>query len=248
MKWLLVLVLLPFVAKAQDSKVILQEAVNLEKQFKEAEALAKYAELVKADSSNMDYLLKCTELNCSIGARERDKATKQQYYDAAGVYVNKAYSLQPESAAANYLKALVAGKMTEVTEKDKETVDYVRQIKVYADKALTADADYAKANYIEGKWHYEMVTLSFAKRAAVRTLFGKLPKASIDSAIYFMNKAITKDIYFTPAYLDLAKAYEYDHQPAKETEILNKLVKLPNRKFDDAALKQEGKAMMAKVQ
>ena len=214
----MITLLLPLITFSQNTKTTLQEAINFEKQFKEAEALSKYAELVKTDSSNLNYLQKCTELNCSIGARQKDVSAKSKYYNTAAVYAGKAYNLQPESATANYLKALVAGKMTEIAEKDKEIVDYAKQVKDYGGRALYADAQYAKANYITGKWHFEMLTLSFVKKTAVRAFFGKLPKASIDSAIYFLNKAVTEDVYFTPAYLDLAKAYEYDHKPAKESE------------------------------
>jgi hypothetical protein len=40
----------------------------------------------------------------------------------------------------------------------------------------------------------------------------------------------------------------YDHQPAKAIDILQKLIKLPNRTFDDAALKEEGKQLLATMQ
>jgi hypothetical protein len=42
--------------------------------------------------------------------------------------------------------------------------------------------------------------------------------------------------------------YQYDHQPAKAIDVLNKLVKLPNHTFDDAAIKEEGKKMLAEMQ
>jgi hypothetical protein len=52
------------------------------------------------------------------------------------------------------------------------------------------------------------------------------------------------DQYFVANYLNLAKAYKHDNKPAKAIEVLQKLVKLPNRTAADASLKAEGKKML----
>ena len=62
------------------------------------------------------------------------------------------------------------------------------------------------------------------------------------------EKSRVIDPYFALDYLDLAKVYQYDHQPGKALDILNKLVKLPNRTFDDAAIKEEGRKMLEGMQ
>ncbi len=82
----------------------------------------------------------------------------------------------------------------------------------------------------------------------MKTLYGGLPKGDIDSAILYMEKCRVLDQYFVRNYLDLAKAYQYKSQPAKAIEVLNKLVKLPNRTADDAALKEEGKQILQQMQ
>ena len=48
--------------------------------------------------------------------------------------------------------------------------------------------------------------------------------------------------------LDLAKAYKENRQPAKAIEILERLVKMPNRSFNDIALKAEGTKLLASLQ
>ena len=62
-----------------------------------------------------------------------------------------------------------------------------------------------------------------------------------------MEKSRTIDPYYAIDYLDLAKVYQYDNQPAKMLDVLNKLVRLPNRTFDDAAIKNEGKQMLSTI-
>ena len=230
--------------QAQDVNVLLKEASNLEKQLKEPDALEKYQQIVSIDTSNMPALVKCVELNCSIGARRTDKNAKANYYNAAKTFAAKAIAAKPENSDANYAMALVAGKLTEIESEKKQVTEYVREAKLFGDKAVALNPNNAKANYIVGKWHYEMITLSWLKKTTVKTLYGGLPKADIDSAIFYMEKCRTLDQYFVRNYLDLAKAYQYKKQPANEIAVLNKLVKLPNRTADDAALKEEGRKLL----
>src|SRR3954447_16822967 len=234
-------------AHAQDINLLLKEASNLERQLKEPEALEKYKQIAMVDSTNIAVLVKCAELNCSIGARQTDKNAKANYYKDAESYAIRALTADANNADANYAMAVAAGKMTEIEPEKKKATEYVRDTKLYGDKAIAINPNHAKANYVVGKWHYEMITLSWLKRTAVKTLYGGLQKANIDSAIVYMEKCRSLDQYFVRNYLDLAKAYQYKSQPAKAIEVLNKLVKLPNRTADDAALKEEGNQMLQKM-
>ncbi|MEP6846650.1 MAG: hypothetical protein ABI861_11625 [Panacibacter sp.] len=247
-----ILVILFFFTSAtlhpQDINILLKEASNYEKQLNETDAYKKYAQVAELDAKNINALVKCAEINSAIGARQKDKNAKAIYYNAAQTFAQKAYAADSNSADANYAMALVAAKMTEVAGENKLVVAFVRQSKLYADKALALNPSHAKANYTLGKWHYEMLTLSWGKKAAVKTLYGGLPKGDIDSALYYMEQCRKLDMYFVRNYLDLAKAYQYNNRPAQAIEVLSKLVRLPNRTPDDAALKEEGKKMLEGMQ
>lgn len=233
---------------AQDNAVLMQQAKNLELKFDEPNALIKYKLLAEKDSSNVSVLVKCTELNCSIGERQKDKKLKAAYFDSAARYAAIAYRKNSSNADACYAMALVAAKKTETDDDNKKVIEDVKQIKTYSDQSLAINAVNAKANYILGKWHFELIRLSWLKRAAVKAFYGGIPDTQIDSAAYYMEKSRIADPYFALAYLDLAKVYQYDHQPEKAINVLNKLVKLPNRNFDDAGIKEEGKQMLALMQ
>jgi len=233
---------------AQDKNVLLKQAKDLELKFDEPNALEKYKQIVAIDATDISSLVKCTELNCSIGERQKDKKVKAIYFDSADVYAQKAYQQNLNNADACYAMALVMAKKTEVEDDNKKLLEDVKQIKIYADQALAINPNHAKANYILGKWHFELIRLSWIKRAAIKTFYGGIPDTQIDSAAYYMEKARIDDPYFALDYLDLAKVYQYDHQPGKAIDVLNKLVKLPNRTFDDAAIKEEGKKMLAGMQ
>lgn len=234
--------------QAQNADELLKEALELQRSLKENEALEKYKQVLTIESTNVVALVKCTEINCSIGSRQKTKSEQSEYFERAVDFAKKAVSANSSNADANYAMALAAGKMTHVEPERKEVIDYVRQVKTYVDKALATNPNHAKANYALGMWHYKIVNLSWVKKAAVQTLYGGLPDAKIDSAIFYMEKCKSSDQYFAQNYLDLAKAYKYNREPAKAIDVLTKLIKLPTRTPDDPAIKAEGKQMLEEMQ
>lgn len=233
---------------AQDVNVQLKEASNLEKSFKDDQALIKYKDVLVTDPNNIFALVRSSELLSVIGSRQSDKNAKLDYFTKARDFAEKALAINANSVEANYVRAVVAAKLTEVEPENKKVIADVKDIKVYADKALTINPNFGKANYVLGKWNYEMVSLSWAKRTAIKVIFGGMPDASIENAFQYMEKCKALEPYFVLNYLDLAKAYKYDNQPAKAIDVLNQLVKLPTRTSDDVALKTEGKKLLAEMQ
>ena len=244
------LLLITFLAQAQTGITEqLQQANTLLKQFKEQEALAVYQQIAAQQDTNITALVKCTELNCSIGERETDKGAKVIYFNTAKQYADKAFAADSTNADVLYAEALVYSKLSQIEEENKKTVEDVKEMKLYADKALAVNPNHALANYIEGKWHYEMLALNWFKKAALKTFFSKgLAMPDIDSAITYMEKCRTLSPYFVRNYLDLAKAYGYKKRPAQQIEVLTKMVKLPTRTADDVALKEEGRKMLSDLQ
>jgi hypothetical protein len=233
---------------AQDNNLLLKEAQNLEMKFDEAGALDKYKQIATNDPSNITALIKCAELNYSIGNRQKDKKVKADYFASAANFAEQAYEKDSSNTHACYAKALVATRMSEIEDDNKKLIEDIKQIKIFSDKALAANANNAKANYLLGKWHFELIHSGWLKKSAVKNFYNQIPDTQIDSATYYMEKCRTIEPYFVLNYLDLAKVYMYDHQPAKAIDVLQKLIKLPNRTFDDAALKEEGKQLLATMQ
>ncbi len=236
------------VAKAQEIPILFKEAENLERQLKEPEALEKYKQILLLESGNVKALVKAAELNANIGGREKDKASKKLYYESSLAYAKRAFQSDGSSADACYAMALANGKLTDIETENKKIVAFVKEVKIYADKAVALNPNHARANYTLGKWHYEMVTLSGLKKAAVKLFYGGLPEGDIDKAIVYMEKCKLIEPYFAPNYLDLAKAYKEARRPAQAIEILSKLVKLPTRSTEDIAIKAEGAQLLQSLQ
>src|SRR4051794_17763944 len=116
---------------AQDVKVLLKEAQNLEYALKEPESLEKYKQVLSLDKDNMQALFRAAELSCAVGARQADKKVKATYYNQAKDYADRALAIDAKSADANYVRAVVAGKLSEIETENKKIVAHVKDIKVY---------------------------------------------------------------------------------------------------------------------
>jgi tetratricopeptide (TPR) repeat protein len=236
------------VSRSQDITILLKEADNLEKQQKETEALEKYKQILVLEPMQLKSLVKAAELNVMLGNKLADKNGKRLYYETAMAFANRSFQTDSNRADPNYAMAMVSGKMVDIETENKKIVAYVKDVKKYADKALAIDPNHAKANYTLGKWHFEMATLSGLKKTAVKLFYGGLPEGSLELAIQYMEKCKSLEPYFATNYLDLAKAYKANRQPAQALEVLNRLVKLPTRTTDDMAVKAEGAKLLESMQ
>lgn len=234
--------------KAQNADAQLQKADVLYKQFKEKDALDAYKAVLAIDPNNIAALVKCVELNSSLGKKQVDKDSRNSYYFSSKEYADKALAANPNSADAYYTESLAHANLSVTETENKKVVEDVKQIKIYADKGLAINANHAMLNYMEGKWHYEMLNLNWFKKAALKTFYGSgLTKPDADSAVFFMEKCRTLSPYFVQNYLDLSKAYRLKKQPTQEMEVLSKMVTLPNRMADDALVKEEGKKRLQEL-
>ncbi|MFY8126785.1 MAG: hypothetical protein ACOVMM_00280 [Chitinophagaceae bacterium] len=232
------------ISAAQDVNTLFKEANNLELKFKDDDALLKYKQIIAIDENNVKALIKAAELSCATGARNKDANAKKALYLDGLSFAKKAVALAPNNADAYVVLATANGKMTEVETDKKQIVAYVRETKINADNALSINANHALANFIEGKWHYEMINLNWAKRLAVKALYGGLPTASIEQAAFYLEKSRKADPYNALTFLTLAKVYKEKTSPTEMIEVLEKLIKLPRRTIDDAAYIEEGKKML----
>ena len=64
----------------------------------------------------------------------------------------------------------------------------------------------------------------------------------------YMEKCKTLEPYYMINYYFLNKAYKDNDKPAKQIEVLSRMVKLPNRTLDDAAMKEDAQKQLQQLQ
>ncbi|MFT3747300.1 MAG: hypothetical protein QM768_03250 [Agriterribacter sp.] len=232
---------------AQDVDALMKEAEKHERDLKETDALNKYKDILAVQPENVKALWKSAELTGRIGNRLKDEKQRSAQFEIAKTFALAALKAGHDDADANYAVAVTAMRFATITG-GKERARYLRDMKNYSDSAILINPDHARALYISGKWNFEMTQMNVADKAAVKLLFGGMPKASLDDAIINFEKARATDPFIMVDYLDLANAYIKFHRTDKAIEVLNKMIKLPPRTEDDMGLKAEGKALLASLQ
>ncbi|MBS1626451.1 MAG: hypothetical protein JSR09_03660 [Bacteroidetes bacterium] len=248
LKWLIILLFTPFVLLAQDAAQLMKEAINFEYQFKETEALAKYKQILINEPNNMKALLKSTELSCSTGERLPIKNDKRLTFESALSYAKRMLAIDSNNANSYYAMALANSKMAEIETENKKIIAFIRDVKINADIALKLNPNHAMANFIEGKWQYDMINYNWLKKLAAKTLYGGLAEPSLDNAIQYLEKCKSIEPYFVLNSLILAKAYRDNNNPAKAIETLQQTIKLPTRTIDDPAYKAEAQKLLDALQ
>lgn len=238
---------LPVFSMAQDAASITKEAEKMETGFNEKGALSKFQQVIKLQPSNVYAINKCSELCSRIGNRETTAAARITYYEAAQKYASIALRIEPNNSGANCMMAIALGRVS-LEKSGKEKVKAAKEIKKYVDLALKNDPKNFKAWHVLGRWNYEISNLSFVEKAAVKILFGGMPKASFKEAVASFEKARDLSQGFVINYFELAKAYKKTNQKAKAIAAVNTMLALPNTTEDYEPTKTIAKKLLKELE
>jgi tetratricopeptide (TPR) repeat protein len=230
---------------SQDVHPLLKEADRLETVPDEKAAFVKFKEALKIQPNNLHALVKCAELCSSIGNRESNTKTRDDYFKVSLIYAKTAYKLYPESDDANVAMAIAVGRII-LLKSGKEKIASVKELKGYVEKAIAVNPNNFRAWHILGKWHYEVSDLNGFERTAAKIMYGALPSSSLASSITCYEKAKALSSNFALNYLELAKAYKRNGEKTKAIAQLNYLLTLPNKVQDDERIKEEARWLLKK--
>ncbi|KAA2239673.1 hypothetical protein F0L74_26130 [Chitinophaga agrisoli] len=232
---------------AQSVDEMIDQAKQLEKQMKEADALAKYKEVLKVEPAQLSALVEASELSSREGNRQKEKDDKTRYFNEAKDYAQEALNQAPNNADANYAMAVAMGRLALISGA-KDKVAASREVKKYAELAIKFNPNYAQAYHVLGKWNYEVANLNFIEKNAAKALFGGLPDGTLQQAIDNYEKCKKLDPGFILNYYELARAYNKNDQQTQAMEVLRKAVALRAIYQDDPAIKADCKKMLEEMQ
>ncbi len=234
------------ISLAQSVSELIMQGDNYEAAMNDMKAVEQYKQAVKIQPANIYAICKVSEICSRIGARlKEDKSHQSSYFQAAKMYAQTALKLDPASSEANFVMALVMGRDA-LDKGGEEKIAAVKDIKHYADLSVKYNPQNYKAWYILGKWYYEVSSLNYFERAAVKVFFGALPPAKIDDAIACLEKTKSLNPGFILNYLSLAKAYKKKDEEPMAKQNLAYMFALPDKTQDDAAFKSEGRDLLKK--
>ncbi len=145
------------------SDELIREANQLLVEYKDAEALHKFEEVLVVDPAHYEALQKISLLHSRIGLRYLDESRKSEHFVLAKTFAEKALKVNQAGAEANYVMALAISNLSFVSS-PKTRILYLKEIKSYLDQALAINSNYADAWQLLGRWHYKVVTQNFLNR------------------------------------------------------------------------------------
>jgi tetratricopeptide (TPR) repeat protein len=235
-------------ALSQDPETMMNEAKALERKFREDSALGIYKQAFSLQPSNLQAAIKCAELSGNMGRRASGTIRISAWMNQAQGFADAALRIDSNNADALTAMAQAARNFAETEEKKDKATDFLRKWHSWSVKALEKDSMNAKASYLLGRWHLEVLTQGGFRKATGKLLYGGLPEANIDTAVALMEFCKEKEPYFCANFLDLAKAYNFKHNYEKAIQVLERLAKLPTRRQDDVDIKAEGKEFLGSLQ
>lgn len=182
-------------------------ALKLKNQSQFEQSLQIFRELLKSDSTNVEYLHNTSYLYSKLGFSRNNEQEKINYYKTGEYLALKNIKLHPHNAFGYYSYALALGRLNE-NASNKQKINNAKEIKSACDKALSIDPKIAGCHHILGRWHRTIAGFNGFEKIMINTMFGGFPEGgSYDAAIDCFNKAIQLEPKQILHYYELAQTY-----------------------------------------
>lgn len=157
------------------------------------------------------------------------KQRRDSLYSIGRTWAETAIQADSSVANAHFALALVLGRLSR-TRGGKERVRFGKIIYDETERAIQMDPRHDGAYHILGMWNAEVKRLSGLTRFAAKTFLGAgfMNRASWDSAVANMERAVELNPQHIYHRLELASVYLDVDQPAKATEQLQAIAGLPD--------------------
>lgn len=231
-----VLILVQYTTARQTDELF-TKAMALKAEQKFEESFDLFSQLLKKDSTNVDYLSNASYIYSKLGFRQPDEKTRNNYYRTAAYLAQKGISINKNSAPSHFSYVVAIGRLTEHAS-NKEKIANVKLIKSECDYILKLNPDHGGAWHVLGRWNREIANLNVFEKVAINTMFGGLPDGgSYDDAINCFIKAIQYEPRYIVHYYELALTYyqrNNDYKDKIAAKIwLQKGLALPEDKRDE---------------
>ena len=247
-KFFLVLIICIFsvAAKAQEDQY--KKAMSLKAEFKYKDALPLFQELLKSDSSNIDYLQYSSQVYTRYGYLYMPTTKEKQNYFHIGEYLaRKALAKDDNSAQAHFALCLALGRINE-NAGNKQKIANAKLIKTEIDKTILLDPKIANAYHILGRWNTTIASFSSGEKRAINLLYGGVPSgASFEEGIKAYQTAIALDPKNMLHYYEIAQTYLKMKNKAESKTWLAKAMALPVVSDDDKLIIEQCKTLKAKL-
>ncbi|MBE2179756.1 MAG: tetratricopeptide repeat protein [Chthoniobacterales bacterium] len=211
-----------------------------DRQFRTAEALEVYLRAEGERPDDAVLLRKISkqyvEMVIDAPAKPEKARLARKGYD----YALRAKALAPDDAETRLTVAVAAGRLA-FYKGPRERIELSRVIREESAAAMKIDPGYALAWHVQGRWHYEIASLNPLLKVVAETVYGKMPPATLASAVEHLERAAELDPGNALFHAELGRALLASGRRAEARRELEKSLTLPRRVRDDAAAQERAK-------
>ncbi|TAG32550.1 MAG: hypothetical protein EAZ36_02070 [Verrucomicrobia bacterium] len=225
---------------------VLVRAEAAEQSFDTRAALTLYLEADALQPDNSVILQKIAQQYSDLTLEAATYPEKKAKAEQALVYAKRAVALAPDNAVNVLSLAICYGKLGSYSD-TRTKIDYSRQVRIEAERAVALDPNYDWARHVLGRWHYEVATLGAPTRLVVRMIYGGLPGASLETAIRELEMAVALAPTRIPHHLELGFAYLAANRKADAAASFERGLALPSVERYDETAKTRARAALKKL-
>jgi tetratricopeptide (TPR) repeat protein len=231
----------------QTAQHYLQQGDAAYAAFDHAGAEQQYRLALTTESTNFEAAWKLCRALIDLGEKSPDKFARKRLYEEAVATARRAVDLAPDSATGYVFLSIALGRLAlESGNRDKLSLAY--EIRENAEKALALDPLNDLAWHVLGRWHYQIISLSWIERNLARLLLGGIPKdASLDSAIESFEKAVQIRPEVVAHWVELGKCYLKKGDKTKAREAFRRALGLTVKDSDDPQYQAEAQQLLEKL-
>jgi tetratricopeptide (TPR) repeat protein len=250
-KILIVLLVVSCHAVAQSQEDLYKQAVKLKDASRFEESLAVFQQLLKADSTRIEYLYNTSFLFSKLGNRQKEEEKRQEYFHRAEYFAKKAIARDYNNAEGHYTYALALGRLNE-NASSKQKIANAKLIKTECETGLKLNPKHSGLYHILGRWHRTIAGFNFVEKGMINAFFGGVPEGgSYDDAIACFSKAVLLEPGYMLHKYELAQTY-YERGEGDDYILCKiwcrKVLEMTPADQDDQLILQKAKALLKKVE
>lgn len=203
-------------------------------------ALASYLKAEALRPNDAALLIKIAKQYGESMVDVSDDKVKREAGATALAYAQRAVKAAPDLSDAHLAVSICYGRMLDLVPA-RTKVEYSREVKMAAERAVSLDSANDYAWHMLGRWHQAAADLNGLTKGLVRIVYGGLPESSFSEAETCFRKAMELNPGRLAHVVELGRTLGMKGQIKEARKYINQGLSMPSRERDDPGTKQRGK-------